>query len=161
MPRINRSGEKRSSERFCVDAAFPRQRWRLGPQKSQNRDFLDRIFPVIEKHAHGSAVLTKMARSLAEQTSFPDLEGWEDADLKKSQARDATTALKSFLSEREKEAACTKEREETRRRVGELQQRSAERRQTLEKLAARLDQLAAEIGSQEAGYQPSTTLRIR
>ena len=117
------------------------------------RDFLDRIFPVVEKHSQGSKVLTKMARSLAEQTSFPDLEGWEDADLKKKQARQAVFALKNFLGAKEEETASEKAKQETRRRVGELQQRSAERRQTLAKLAARLDQLAREIGTQDAGYR--------
>jgi hypothetical protein len=39
------------------------------------------------------------------------------------------------------------------RRASELRERSAERRQTLTKLAARLDQLATEIGTQDAGYR--------
>jgi hypothetical protein len=117
------------------------------------RDFLDRIFPVVERHSQGSKVLTKMARSLAEQTSFPDLEGWEDAELKKKQACEAVIALKSFLRTKEQETASEKEKQETRRRVSELQQRSTERRQTLAKLGARLDQLAGEIGTQNAGYR--------
>lgn len=117
------------------------------------RDFLDRIFPVVEKHTHGSKVLTKMARSLAEQTSFPDLEGWEDADLKKQQARQAVGALKNFLRAKEEEASSEKEKQESRRRVNELRERSAERRQTLAKLAVRLDQLASQIGTQDAGYR--------
>lgn len=117
------------------------------------RDFLDRIFPMVEKHAQGSKVLTKMARSLAEQTSFPDLERWEDAELKKQQAREAVSALNNFLKAKEEEALSEKAKQETKRRVNELQQRSAERRQTLAKLAARLDQLACEIGTQEAGYR--------
>lgn len=116
------------------------------------RDFLDRTFPEVEKHAQGSKVLTKMARSLAEQTSFPDLDGWEDAELKKKQAREAVAALKNFLRAKEEETAGEKEKQETGRRVSELQQRSAERRQTLAKLAARLDQLSGEIGTQDAGY---------
>ena len=117
------------------------------------RDFLGRIFPVVEKHVHGSKVLTKMAHALAEQTSFPDLEGWEDSDLKKRQAREAVTALKEFLTKREEQAATEKEKLQTKRRVAEMQQCSALRRQTLEKLAAGLDQLASEIGTQDAGYR--------
>ncbi len=117
------------------------------------RDFLDRIFPVVEKHTHGPQVLTKMARSLAEQKSFPDLDGWEDAELKKQQAREAVSALRDFLRIKDEQALSERERAETRRRVGEVRQRSAERRQTLARLAARLDELAAEIGKQEAGYR--------
>jgi hypothetical protein len=117
------------------------------------RDFLNRIFPVVEKHAYGSKVLTKMARSLAEQTSFPDLEGWEDAELKKQQAREAIAALKHFLRFKEEEATCEKEKQETKRRISEMHQRSLERCQTLATLATRLDQLAAEIGTQDAGYR--------
>ena len=94
-----------------------------------------------------------MARSLAEQTSFPDLDGWEDAELKKKLAREAVTALTNFLRAKDDERTRGREKQETRRRVSELQQRSAERRQTLAKLAGRLDQLAAEIGTQDAGYR--------
>ena len=122
-------------------------------EDESKRDFLERIFPVVEKHPYGSNVLTKMARSLAEQTTFPDLENWEDSDLKKQQAQDAVTALKTFLRTKDEEAANEKEKQETKRRVNELRERSAERRQTLAKLAARLDQLATEIGSQDAGYR--------
>jgi len=117
------------------------------------REFLARIFPVVERHAQGSKVLTKMARSLAEQTSFPDLDGWEDSELKKQQAQEAVSALKNFLSAKDEQAAAEKEKSEVRRRVAEMQQRSAERRQTLEKLAGRLNQLASEIGTQDAGYR--------
>jgi uncharacterized protein YukE len=117
------------------------------------RDFLDRIFPVVEKHTHGSKVLTKMARYLAEQTSFPDLEGWEDADLKKKQAWEAVGALKNFFRVKEEEASSEKEKQETRHRANELRERGAERQQTLAKLAERLDQLASEIGTQDAGYR--------
>jgi hypothetical protein len=94
-----------------------------------------------------------MAHSLAEQTSFPDLEGWEDSDVKKRQAREAVAALKSFLKAAEDETVSQKEKEETKRRVSELRQRSMERRHTLVKLSERLDQLAGDIGSQGAGYR--------
>ena len=50
------------------------------------RDLLYRLFPQIEHSHHGPAVITKMAKSLAEQDSFPDLENWEDSAEKKRNA---------------------------------------------------------------------------
>jgi hypothetical protein len=102
---------------------------------------------------HGPAVITKMAYSLAEQSSFPDLEGWEDTAEKKRQAAGAACALREYLQRAEEEAASGKEREETKRRVRAAQQKVAESSQTLEKLSKRLDQLARDLGTQEAGYQ--------
>lgn len=121
--------------------------------EESKREFLDRLFPEIERHPKGAEVLSKMARSLAEQTSFPDLDGWEDSEVKKKHARESVTTLRDFLSAKEDDAKTEKEKQETRRRVAELQQLAAERRQSLAKLAARLDSLAQEIGSQDAGYR--------
>jgi hypothetical protein len=123
-----------------------------GAEESK-RDFLFRILPQIEKHPSGSKVLSKMARELAEQKSFPDLEGWEDTKEKKARAKESVAVLREHLREKDQEVADEKERDETRRRVRETQLRAAERRHTLEKLAARLDALGQELGTQEAGYK--------
>src|SRR5205823_4950391 len=50
--------------------------------EESKRTWLDRLFPALERHPKGAAVLQEMAKALADQTTFPDLAGWEDADQK-------------------------------------------------------------------------------
>lgn len=50
------------------------------------RDLLDRLFPQLQASDRGKALILKMARSLAEKTTFPDLRNWEDSE-KKSERR--------------------------------------------------------------------------
>lgn len=116
------------------------------------RDLLDRAFPAIEQAENGSLLITKMANTLAEQNTFPDLDGWEDSIEKKKQAIEAVNSLRWFLQTERDKAASAKEREEARKRLNEIQQRAAQHRTTLEKLDERLRSLAANIGTQEAGY---------
>lgn len=116
------------------------------------RDLLYRLFPEIEKSEHGPAVITRMARSLAEQTSFPDLENWEDSAEKKRNATSAVRALRDHLTRADEEVVQSRDRERTRKRAQAAQKQAIERRHTLEKLGARLNALASEIGSQKAGY---------
>ena len=116
------------------------------------RELLYRLFPEIEKSEHGSAVITKMARALAEQSSFPDLENWEDSVQKKRDALTTVQALRDYLKKADEQAIEAKEREETRKRVRVAREQAIDRRQTLEKLVQRLNALSSEIGSQEAGY---------
>ena len=117
------------------------------------RDLLGRLLPEIEISEHGPAVITKMAESLAEQESFPDLENWEDSADKKREALKAVHALREHLRKAREEVTNAKEREETRKRAAAERERISERKQGLEKLAGRLDNLATDIGSQEAGYR--------
>jgi len=43
------------------------------------RVWLDQLFPKLETAAKGPALINQMARAIAEQTKFPDLENWEDS----------------------------------------------------------------------------------
>ena len=117
------------------------------------RDLLYRLFPEIERSEHGSSVITRMARALAEQRSFPDLENWEDSAEKKRDAVTAVKVLRDYLRSAEEEAVEAKEREETKNRARAVQKLAMERRHSLENLNKRLTALASEIGSQAAGYR--------
>ncbi len=44
------------------------------------RDFLERIFIELPLNEDGKTLIGKMAKSLAEQKSFPDLLNWEDSE---------------------------------------------------------------------------------
>ncbi len=108
---------------------------------------------MIERDRKGSVAITKMARSLAEQTTFPDLEGWEDSEEKKRQAKGAVQALREYLDRAERDLEQERARQAARRAFEAAQQTAAEQRNTLEKLAFRLNDLASGIGAQDAGYK--------
>lgn len=120
------------------------------------RDFLDRLFPLVERSPKASAVISHMARTLAEQSSFPDLENWEDSAEKKRQATEAVNALRQYLAKQEQRADEERQRQETQRRVQEIQERSRQQSQTLSSLDDRLRELSGRLGSQQAGYDFQT-----
>jgi DNA phosphorothioation-dependent restriction protein DptG len=72
-------------------------------QDESKRDFLYRLFPLLEKNSKGPSVIKEMARHLADQTSFPDLEKWEDAAEKKEAATKAVAALKKYLQKQKQD----------------------------------------------------------
>ncbi len=61
------------------------------------RDLLDRLFLKLQASDRGKAVIFQMARSLSEQTTFPDLRNWEDSDQKIHEAYKAVQELKIYL----------------------------------------------------------------
>ena len=67
------------------------------------RDFIYRMFPPLEASEKGRGVLRAMARELADQLKFPDLENWEDSAQKKARAAEAVIALKTYLKRQKKE----------------------------------------------------------
>ena len=117
------------------------------------RELLKRVFPLLERNEKGPAVIAKMARELADQKAFPDLVGWEDTEQKLKDAKSSVAALAEYLR-RDREAA-EKERAqaEVRKRSAEFRAANVQRQQDLECLSTRLNNLAAEIGSQRAGYR--------
>ena len=116
------------------------------------RQFLDRLFAKLADHPQGQDRLTAMARDLAEQTVFPDLQGWEDSSQKLRDARLAVEALKGAVGKLENQVQSDRDREVSQRRIRELQAESKRSRATLESLAQRMADLARQMGSQEAGY---------
>jgi hypothetical protein len=66
------------------------------------RDFLDKVFQKLQGSDRGKAVIFEMARSLSEQTTFPDLRNWEDSAQKIFDATKAVAELKSFLTDKSK-----------------------------------------------------------
>jgi len=93
-----------------------------------------------------------MADSLIQQTSFPDLEGWEDTEQKKKDARQAVAALKKYRDSQRQEAGQERDRKAARQRAEEIQEEIRRRTQNLEKLSRRLTELSKELGKQQAGY---------
>lgn len=118
------------------------------------RDLLNRLFPKLESSGDAGIRLTnRMTDSLIQQTAFPDLEGWEDAEQKKKDANRAVAALKEYRQSQRREAEQERDRKATRQRAEEIQGEIQRRAQDLQKLSDRLTELSKELGKQQAGYE--------
>lgn len=122
-------------------------------REESKRDLLNRLFPRLEgSDSAGIQLINRMADSLIQQTSFPDLEGWEDTEQKKKDARQAVAALKKYRDSQRQEAGQERDRKAARQRAEEIQEEIRRRTQNLEKLSRRLTELSKELGKQQAGY---------
>jgi|SRR5262245_16232984 len=65
------------------------------PQESK-REFLDRLFAELPKSDRGRSALLRMATFLMDQDSFPDLQGWEDSELKFTAEQASAPDIDSF-----------------------------------------------------------------
>ena len=121
-------------------------------EDESKRQFLDRVFDKLQKDDRGKAVIYDMARSLSEQTTFPDLHNWEDSDKKIQDAHKAVRELKSYLEQQAAEIRSEKEKEEIKIKAREARtkiQRSLTDRTRLQQL---LDDLGSQVGTQASGY---------
>jgi hypothetical protein len=116
------------------------------------RELLFRLFPRLEKSSKGESVINQMAINLIEQSSFPDLDNWDDSKEKIKQARDAVAALRIYVKKRNEDIVDARARAQARTRAAAIRQEKARERQDLDKLSDRLNELAARIGNQQAGY---------
>jgi hypothetical protein len=116
------------------------------------RDWLDRMFRRLEETEKGQVAIEQMAQSLAEQTSFPDLENWEDSAQKIRAARAAIAALNGYLQAKEREKEEKREAEERRKRAAELRDTRVRSQTDLITLRERLDGLVPSLGTQRGGY---------
>jgi alpha-D-ribose 1-methylphosphonate 5-triphosphate diphosphatase PhnM len=112
--------------------------------------------PLVERSPKASLVISHMARTPAEQTSFPDLDNWEDSAEKKRQATEAVNALRQYLAKQQESADTERERIETQGRIRAIQERSHQQQQTLSSMEDRLRELSGRLGTQQAGHDFQT-----
>lgn len=124
--------------------------WREDESK---RAFLDRLFPKLQSNAKGNNVICLMAINLSEQTSFPDLRGWEDSLQMIQSATSAVRDLKSYIKKQNEEHQNEKEKKEFRARA-EKERAEIKRSVTdLIKLKSEFECLHNKIGTQNGGYE--------
>jgi hypothetical protein len=116
------------------------------------REWLDELFPKLERTEKGQAVIQQMAKALADQTTFPDLDNWEDSADKTRAAKGAIAALREYLEREDNEKAIEKESAEKRATAEEQRLRVLRSTADLAKLKDRLDGLCVQLGTQQAGY---------
>ncbi|MDF1502686.1 hypothetical protein [Roseisolibacter sp. H3M3-2] len=124
--------------------------WR---QEESKRDLIYRMFPVLERTEAGTEAIQRMARELADQTAFPDLEGWEESVQMKARAATAVRDLSAYLAKQRQVFADEKAQAESRKRAQAMREERARQQADLDALRARLDGLAQRIGKQDAGYE--------
>lgn len=123
--------------------------WQEGESK---RDFLGRLFDQLQETDRHRGIILTMAKFLAEQRSFPDLEGWEDSDIKVSEAKKAVAALRTYLEEQERTTKEEANFQEQLRLQREKNRAALTQLQTMDTLTSRLQTLSLQIGTQQAGY---------
>jgi hypothetical protein len=121
------------------------------PEESK-RDLLDKVFQKLAGTDHGNAAMFDMARALAEQISFPDLRNWEDSDHKIAEAANAVAELKVYLHKQQEDLRTEKEKEAAKVRAREERQKVQRSLTDRSKLRERLDSLHSAVGTQQGGY---------
>lgn len=116
------------------------------------RDWLDRLFPKLEASERGHSLIQQMARSLADQSSFPDLSTWEDSTEKIRAAQGAVNALKDYFAIKEDEKAQEQKAAEVRKAAEEQRQAAMWSQLSLAVLKERIDSLCQQLGTQKGGY---------
>jgi hypothetical protein len=122
-------------------------------QEESKRDVLDRLFAILPNQLGGQELLLRMARDLAAQTSFQDLEGWEDSEVKLQEAAKAVRALRATLDKLDDQVISEREKKEAQERLRALQEEAQRSRQTLASLDNGLQELATRLGTSDAGYR--------
>ena len=121
-------------------------------QDESKREFLDRLFPKLQKSDKGKTVLHKMACNLSEQTTFPDLRNWEDSHQKIQDANKAVQELKAYLRKQEETLYNEKEKQEFQERIKKDRDFIQRSKIDLLKLKLEFESLQTELGTQSGGY---------
>ena len=138
--------------RFLRRCGIPEHLLATWVKPESKREFLARLFPRLESTDDGIRLINRLADALVQQTSFPDLEGWDDSKHKKELATEAVAALKVYMNKQHQETRDERDRELIRKRARELREESRNREATLQKFTDRLTDLSKALGTQQAGY---------
>lgn len=122
-------------------------------ESESKRDFLDRLFSKLPDIPVGQKLLRGVAHDLAEQTSFPDLQGWDNSAQLLREAQTAVAALKAAVAKLDQQVISERERQEAQERLRRLHEETARSRSNLATLDTRLETLAQSLGTQQAGYE--------
>jgi len=109
--------------------------------------------PQLENSEAGIGMLKRLADAVAEQKAFPDLERMEDSALRIGLAKKAIADFNEYRGRQREKAQELREQNQSRERGRVARAEALSRQHSLETLNNRLNGLAAQIGSQDAGYQ--------
>lgn len=135
--------------RACQVAEGHLSTWSAAESK---REFLDRTFQKLQASDRGKALVFQMAKSLSEQTTFPDLRNWEDASQKIADATKAVAELKAYLKSQSEEIRNEREIQNAKEHARDERQRLQRSLTDRTKLQQRLEALHPAVGTQQGGY---------
>jgi len=121
-------------------------------EDESKRDFLTRLFDKLPQSDKGRNALVEIADFLVEQRSFPDLQNWDDSEIKIKEANVAVENLRKYHKEQEEELIDEENKIQTKKRFAENQKKVSISQNSLISLNDRLNELGKNIGSQKAGY---------
>lgn len=121
--------------------------------EESKREFLDHVFENLQKSDREKSIIVKIALSLADQTTFPDLRNWEDSGQKISEAAKAVKDLKFYLNRQNEEIKTEKEKEAVKEKARKERAQIQRNQTDLKKLQERLNTLHNSIGTQQGGYE--------
>ena len=116
------------------------------------RELLDWLFQKLQATDRGKAVIFQMARSLSEQTTFPDLRNWEDSTQKIQDAERAVHELKAYLKKQDEEIRSENERKKAQENARKERERIRRSLTDKAKLQQKLDSMHPKVGTQDGGY---------
>jgi hypothetical protein len=122
------------------------------PEESK-RQFLDRLFEKLLKTEKGRLAVVRISKNLMEQKSFPDLQNWEDSEVKIQQAYKSVDKLRIYHNKQEESIASETQKQKARDDFYKKQQDITRSQKSLLNLNERLNDLGQKIGSQKAGYE--------
>jgi hypothetical protein len=143
---------RRAFAKFLRDCGVPDRLLALWSADESKRDLLDRLFDDLPRSESGQITLLKMAQSLIEMKTFPDLTNWEDSSLKMKQASEAVERLRRHHKDQEERIRNEADVRAAKGRFREHQEKVAQSQLTLQALNERLNGLGASLGTVEAGY---------
>ena len=144
---------KKSLSKFLRQSRVSEQflnSWAPGETK---RDLLDRLIDRLQTTDNGRKALLDMSLFLMEQSTFPDLQNWEDSEQKIKAAHDAVSKLRVFHSNQQDELQSYEDRARARKDFAKRQQEVTRSQQSIQKLNERLNELGKSLGDQKAGYE--------
>lgn len=112
-------------------------------EDESKRDLLHRLFPKLEDSgSDGLGLVHRMADALIQQSSFPDLIGWEDSVHKVANATAAVAALRAYREAQQAEVVDEKEKIKAKERAAKISDEIKARRTDLAKLEVDLAEIA-------------------
>ena len=121
--------------------------------EESKRELLDRLFQKLQARDKGKAVIFQMARSLSEQTTFPDLRNWEDSNQKIQDAHKAVQELKAYLKQQDTEIKTEKDRKDAQEKARKKREKIQRSLTDKSKLQTKLDAMHSKVGTSEGGYE--------
>lgn len=144
---------KPALKRFLNNANVPRDLLASWDESESKRTFLDRLFDSLRKHTEAESIFATLSKSLAEQTAFPDLMGWEDTTEKLAEATRSVARLKEYVAEQDRQLEDQAAQIRAREKFAAKQAEMRKAQHSLSSLQDALAGLVPSIGTQKAGYQ--------